>query len=123
MNITINQFMWGFQPHFRVRTELRIQQALSQIGLAVDVRVVLVGFALDADLSHQLCIEPEGGPLSTDHLNSVLDRANELFNANPESRTFISDPRSHANQFDELRRQSRGEALIEAIESAACLRG
>ena len=102
MDDTIDQFMWGFQPHFRIRVELGVGKALSQIGLPVDVRVVLVGFALDCSLRHQLCIEPEAGPLSVNHLDGVLLRTNELLRANPESGIRISNPR-----YQELRRISR----------------
>ena len=93
MDDTIDQFMWGFQPHFRIRVELGVGKALSQIGLPVDVRVVLVGVALDCSLRHQLCIEPERGPLLVNHLDAVLLRTNELFMANPESSILVSDPR------------------------------
>ena len=53
---TINQFMWGFQPHFRVGVERDMEEALSLIGLPVEVRVVLVGFALrDSASTPDLC--------------------------------------------------------------------
>ena len=123
MNDTIDQFMWGFQPHFRIRVELGVGKALSQIGLPVDVRVVLVGFALDCSLRHQLCIEPEGGPLSVNHLDAVLLRTNELFVANPESSILVSDPRLRELRRISLYRRSRGDALVEAIEQAGVFKG
>ena len=118
MDDTIDQFMWGFQPHFRIRVELGVGKALSQIGLPVDVRVVLVGFALDCSLRHQLCIEPEVGPLSVNHLDGVLLRTNELLRANPESGIRISNPRYQELRPNSLYRRSRGDALVEAIEQA-----
>ena len=123
MDDTIDQFMWGFQPHFRIRVELGVGKALSQIGLSVDVRVVLVGFALDCSLRHQLCIEPEGGPLSVNHLDAVLLRTNELFMANPESSILVSDPRLRELRRISLYRRSRGDALVEAIEQAGVFKG
>ena len=63
--------MWGFQPHFQGGVERDVRDALSEIGLSVEVRVVLVGFALDEGLYHQICVEPETGPLSADHLVAV----------------------------------------------------
>ena len=123
MDDTIDQFMWGFQPHFRIRVELGVGKALSQIGLPVDVRVVLVGFALDCSLRHQLCIEPEGGPLSVNHLDAVLLRTNELFMANPESSILVSDPRLRELRRIGLYRRSRGDALVEAIEQAGVFKG
>ena len=123
MDHTIDQFMWGFQPHFRIRVELGVGRALSQIGLPVDVRVVLVGFALDGSLRHQLCIEPELGPLSVNHLDNVLLRTNELVKANPESDIRISNPRYQQLRLISLYRRSRGDALVEAIEQAGVFKG
>ena len=118
MEYTIDQFMWGFQPHFRIRVELEVGKALSQIGLPVDVRVVLVGFALDGSLRHQICIEPEVGPLLVNHLDAVLLRTNGLLKANPESSILVSDPRHRELRRNSLYRRSRGDALVEAIEQA-----
>ena len=114
--------MWDFQPHFRIRVELRIEEALRRIGLPVDVRVILVGFALDGSLHHQICIEPEVGPLSVNHLGSVLGRTKELLNANPESRIRISDPRYQKRRRESLYRQSRGSRYNSAVryQSTAC---
>ena len=123
MDNTIDQFMWGFQPHFRGRVEIRIRDVLSQIGLPVDVRVILVGFALDGSLRHQLCIEPEVGPLLVNHLDSVPSRTEELLKANPESKIRFSDPRSEILRRERLFRESRAEALVEAIESAGVFEG
>ena len=118
MGDTIDQFMWGFQQHFGARVGIRIREALSQIGFPVDVRVVLVGFALDDNLRHQICIEPEVGPLSVNNLDAVLTRTNELVKANPESSLRISDPRSQKLHLEGLLRRSRGDALVESIEVA-----
>ena len=81
MQKTIDQFMWGFQPHFRLHVEYETKQALSQIGLDTQVRVLLIGYASNGDQRHPVCIEPEDGPLEVAHLASVTQRAEELFNA------------------------------------------
>ena len=123
MGYTIDQFMWSFQPHFRIRVELGVKRTLSQIGLPVDVRVILVGYAQDRSLQHQICIEPEGGPLSVSHLDAVLLRSKELLQANPESRILVSDPGIRELHHISLLRRSRADALIEAIEQAGVFRG
>ena len=118
MDDIIDQFMWSFQRHFRGRVEMRITEALSQIGFPVNVRVVLVGFAFDDNQRHQICIEPEVGPLSVNHLDAVLPRANELMKANPESRIRRKQPRFQELHLKSLQRRSRGDALAESIEKA-----
>ena len=123
MNNTIDQFIWGFQPHFRLFVESGIKRALSAIGLPVEPRVMLVGFALDKSLHHQICIEPETGPLSVDHLAAVPARAQELFEADPEFQLFHSDPRIHELRRNGLFLRSRANALVEAIEASGAFQG
>lgn len=123
MGNSIDQFMWAYQQHFRTRVEIRIRGALSQIGFSVDVRAVLVGFALDKNLRHQICIEPEVGPLCINNLDAVRTRSRELFEAHPEYNLRISDPRSQKLHREGLLRRSRGDALVESIESAGVFEG
>ena len=115
MPVTIDQFMWAYQPHFRLALERSVRHALSQIGMMSDIRVVLVGFAQDYDQRHQICVEPEIGTLSVGHLRNVEDNGIEAYRANPDSDIIISDPRSHELRHDGLRRRSRADALETAI--------
>ena len=59
---TINQFMWGFQPHFRYGVQREVENCLSLIGLPVEVHVILVGFALDSNPRHQSALNPRMAP-------------------------------------------------------------
>lgn len=123
MTDTIDQFMWGFQPHFSHGVESSIDQVLSQIGLRVNVRVVLVGFAQDSDERHQICVEPETGPLSVQHLETVVDQAVDNYRTNPESEIHITDSRSHGLRHERLLRRSRADALGKAIEDSGAFEG
>ena len=123
VNSTIDQFMWGFQSLFRVVVQGEIEKSLSSIGLPVDVRVALVGFALVGSARHKVCVEPEDGPLSIDHLAAVPDRADELFALDPESQSMIMDPRLHELRRQGTVRRSRANALVEAIEMSALFDG
>jgi hypothetical protein len=55
MRDTIDQFMWGFQPHFRSSLESDAKRALEEIGVALRPGVVLVGFLVEGGDRH-----PEG---------------------------------------------------------------
>ena len=123
MKDTIDQFMWGYQQHFRLAVERKTRNALSRIGLPVEVRVVLVGFATPGNVHHRVCIEPEDGPLNTGHLSSVPDRADELYAADPDSQGIHTDPRVHEHRHALLRQQSRAAALVEAIEASGVFNG
>ena len=123
MERTIDQFMWAFQPHFRVGVEYEIERALALIGLSVEVRVLLVGFALDAGARHQICVEPEHGPLAVDRLAAVPAQAVEMYEADPESQLIISDRRSHELHQQRTFRRARAKAVVEAIESSGAFEG
>lgn len=125
MALTINQFMWGFQPHFRWQVEYEIRQILSEIGLQTEskVRVFLVGMANKDGLAHNICIEPENGPLVAGDLRSTEERTVEIFSADPESQMFHSDPRIHKARMRSLRLHSRASALAEAIEASGKYEG
>ncbi len=123
MKKTIDQFMWGYQEHFRIGVELGVSSALSAIGMKIDVRAVLVGFVTDGSPRHQICIEPEDGPLSVEHLCDISDRAVELYKDNPDSQIFHSHPLYHQQRQDALMRRARSDALAEAICKADIFEG
>ena len=123
MRRTIGQFMWGFQPHFRMGAERQIERALTAIGLPVEARVVLVGFARNDGARHQICVEPEHGPLSVDRLGGVPPRADELYEADPESQIITTDARHHQLRQQQTFGRARAAAVVEAIESSGAFGG
>ena len=119
-NRPIDQFMWGFQPHFRKSIEYEVQDVLSTIGLQTDgrIKVILVGVANKEGLRHEICIEPETGPLVVDDLNSIQERTGEIRDADPESEVFHTDPTYHVARRRGLYLRSRAHAIAEAIEGS-----
>ena len=118
LNIPLGQFMWGYQRHFRLGARMRIEQALAKIGLQAEVTVVLVGFARDSALAHQICIEPEDGPLSVPHLNGIRDRTDEIYRSDPEYHLLISNQRSDELHKRDLFLKSRSSAIEQAISGS-----
>ena len=120
MTLRIDQFMWGFQPHFRWQVEYEIRKILSEIGLQTvgKARVFLVGMANKDGLANNICVEPENGPLVADDLRSIEKRTGEIFSADPESEMFHSHPRVHKARRRSLWLHSRAAALAEAIEAS-----
>ena len=114
----IDQFMWGFQSHFRMSVEYEIQSVLSKVGLRTDgkVKVILVGIANREGLRHEICIEPESGPLVVDDLRSIRARTKEIRDADPESQVFHTDPGYNQARRRGLYLRSRARAIAEAIE-------
>ena len=117
--------MWGFQHTFRRALEYEIPATLSQIGLQIHdkAKVLLIGLAADDDLRHQVCIEPENGPLTVDDLGSIAKRTDEIAEADPESNVFYSHRGHHERQRRRLFLRSRALALAEAIKKSGRFEG
>jgi len=72
----INLFMWGYQPHFRIRIESTAKDIFKLIGVDVEPKVLLVG-ALSPKVNgvNPVCVEPEDGewPLALfDNLHAFI---------------------------------------------------
>ena len=119
----IDQFMWGYQRHFRLGARLLIEKALAKIGLQAEITVVLVGVARDSTLPHQICIEPEDGPLSVSHLNGVRDKADQIYRSDPDHNLIISDQRSHDLRQLGVFLRARSGAIAEAISASGVFDG
>ena len=55
MKQEIDQFIWPFQQHFRRSVEYETERALEGIGFHTKPRALLVGFAQDEAVRHQVC--------------------------------------------------------------------
>ncbi len=125
MSKVINQFMWAFQHHFRMSIEYEIRKTLSHIGLQTHdkAKALLIGFATKDDLRHDICIEPEDGPLVVDDLHSIEKRADKIRKADPESGTFHTNRRLHEQRRRGLFLRSRAHAIAEAIQESGKFEG
>ncbi len=112
---TIEQFIWGYQPHFRIALEELAETTLEGIGTAVAPKGLLVGFARAEAARHRVCVEPEWGPFVQADLVGVDARAAELYEAHPLRHAIHTDPRVHQQRQDGLRDEARGQALCEAL--------
>lgn len=120
MREIIDQFMWGFQQHFRLHIGRETERALEQIGLVVtEPEVILVGISTtEENVTYPICVEPETGPLSPSNFDQVTDRALELLHSGPESKIMHSDPRMHEMRQSVNFLKSRANAIAEAIEKS-----
>jgi hypothetical protein len=115
---TIDQFMWGYQHVFRTMVESGTSRALEAVGVAMDVRVVLVGFrAVDGPI-HDVCVEPENGPVTQAHFAGTLDRASELLAEDPEQKIITRPQPVPDNRMRRVALKTRAEAVREAIAAS-----
>lgn len=115
--MNIDQFMWAYQHIFRHSAGFDVKRALESIGANLEPEILLIGFAADDNLRHAVCIEPERGPLTQAHLDSVLERAAVIFDEDPETSIHHSHRPLHDRRQRWLYQRARALATCEAIES------
>lgn len=119
MRRVTNQFMWGFQHHFRKDLERTTAQLFRSIGFGVGPRVFLVGFTDDESRPFPICFEPENDPLAGVDLTIVNRRAAERYKSDPATELFITSSRHHTRYHADLRDKARAAALRETFEAHA----
>jgi sensor domain DACNG-containing protein/sensor domain DACNH-containing protein len=117
--LAIAQFMWAYQPHFRISVELSVENALSEIGFIGDHYVMLVGFQVAGEHTFQICIEPEDGPYNPADLADVVSQGRLRYDQHPDRRMRHSDPRTHELRHLALHDEMRAEALSDALSATA----
>lgn len=98
---------------------IRADGAFKLIGLAVDPRAMLIGFAETGQQAHQICIEPEDGLFLPSDVENVLTRAQEIYGADSDDRHTIvtgegQQERFEAGSLDKSRRIALEEALTKS---------
>ena len=124
-DFVIDQFIWPYQWSFRTSVEYGVNVALDRIGMQVHraAKVLLVGFANQEGQRHQICIEPETGPLLQEDLSEVHSRTIEIQEADIESQMFHSHPRVAEVRRKDLFLRSRSSALVECIQNSGKFTG
>jgi hypothetical protein len=120
MQKSIEQFMWGFQPHFRMSVESAVGLGLRALGDETAEPVVfLVGILADDDSDHHhpICIEPEDGPLVPADFGGVGDRAATLYRDSPDSRMRFSNARLDVLKHQEFRDRAHASAIGEVLNT------
>lgn len=121
---SIDEFMWGWQPHFRIDLQVTAERALEAVGAQLDPQAFLVGFAVEpAQARYPVCVEPEDGAFRSSELRGIAGRAEEIYEADPERRIFNTDPGLDERRQAWLRRRARGDAIAEAAEASGAFPG
>lgn len=119
---TITLYMWGFQDTFRRGVEMDFESALRSIGVSVEPTAVLIGLLVPGGDRHQLCIEPEDGPIIPADFDGLGERAAELYDQDPDSQLRFTDQRSHERKHQEFRHRAYGTAIAEVLQAKLGLR-
>ena len=114
---TINQFMWGYQPHFRTSLRIEANSALQSVGFFGEPVAFLVGFKVAGNHAYDVCVEPEDGPYAPSDFVGVAAKAEELYGEHPESKIFHSVAEVHDRRHAALRDWMRGEAVASVFQA------
>ncbi|MGO4785182.1 diadenylate cyclase [Cryobacterium sp. W22_MBD10_FK3] len=118
MRDVIQQFMWGFQGHFRWSLEDFAKTSLSSIGIEVAPEAYLVGFRATGEGAWPICVEPETGAYSPALLADAMAEADRLFAVHPERNMLISDPLLHSRAVRGRLESCRVKAIAAAFEAS-----
>jgi len=113
---TIEQFIWGYQRHFRRSLERSVDRVFLEIGQPCQSSGYLVGVLEPGGNRQALCVEPEDGPLSPGDFAMLDRRAEELLQDDPESSMHFSDSRSAERRSRWARERAVGRAIAEVVE-------
>ncbi|MEU8045705.1 hypothetical protein AB0B71_16375 [Micromonospora echinofusca] len=113
----IEQFMWGYQSHFRMSVKHTTMAAFEAIGFNSRAYVALVGFQVAGEHKFAICVEPEDGPYSPADFAGVTERAADLYRQHPDFYTFNTDPGVHERRHRALQREMRAQAITEVLSA------
>ena len=119
LNELIEQRAEVLSGDFRSEVEDETLDALTEIGLDMQIQVVLVAFDLAGSHEHPILVEPLEGSLKARHLAGVLDRAETL--ARAEVRRTPKDGIRRRRDQARMNR-ARATAVVEALEASGRFR-
>ncbi|MEZ5708558.1 MAG: hypothetical protein R3E02_04110 [Blastomonas sp.] len=115
---TIDQFMWGYQEHFRIHYEILTQNVFEAIGFEGKPKVFLVGLAMsDREVRHEVCVEPETGFPDQDFFSSLPKRVAEGIPKHPNQQMFYGDEVSNREKPENIHRQVITEEVLNLLAS------
>lgn len=119
----IQQFMWGYQRHFRLSTEVGVKLALEEVGFFGDPKIILVGIQVAGQHEFDICIESKDSEYSPDDLININTRGRELYEAHPDRNLIHSVAHVHEQRHRQLRNWMRAKAIEEAFSTMPEERG
>jgi hypothetical protein len=114
----INQFMWGFQSHFRYSLQSMARHAFQFIGAHIAPEALLIGFQEDGKSDWPICIEPENREYHPEILESVPTVAEQLLVNHRDAGLIYSDTASHERMMKNREEECWRDAISRALSSS-----
>ena len=116
---SINLFMWGYQPHYRLQFESLINSVLKALGVPKPgAECLLIGAKIPSRSNpNSVCIEPEDGKWPLDLFDGLLDLIEAEITDHPLQNMFYGDEPSMQDKPENIRRDSVRIAIQKAMKA------
>lgn len=112
----IQQFMWGYQPHFRFSLTHAAKGSLGSIGIVVAPTALLIGFEEEPG-ANPICVEREGGGIAPSVFTDCEAAGAAAYEAH-ESRGLINThPGIHERFHADLLDRCRSDAIADVMDA------
>lgn len=118
MSHTINHFMWGYQPHFRVLQEAAAKRVFELLDGRFNPKIFLVGILIDnLEDRYPACVEPENDFwIQSEKFNSTLEIAKNIGESYSEKKILHSHHLAQEYHDESLFRRSIKDAIKKIVD-------
>ena len=112
----IDQFMWGYQPHFRMALEYAAKSTFDSLGITVAPMVLLIGFE-EQPGGHPICVEPESLGIDPETFADCARAGDEAYEQHADRGILMTHRGLHEQFHADLLDRCRGAALAERLDT------
>lgn len=112
----IEQFMWGYQPHFRHDLEMAANRSLQDADVNVAPMALLIGFQEEVG-GHPICVEPENIGIEPEILVGCTVQGDRAYEVHENRGIIVTHKESHEQYHSNLRDKCRAAAVAAALNS------
>lgn len=117
MSYVIDQFIWGYQQHFRTSLQLFADRLFGNLDPNFKPDVFLIGILVEELKSrHKICLEPEDCGYRQEDFINILELANQLETVDSETRIFHSHPVAQSIHDQKIKINSLRQAILKIIQ-------
>lgn len=113
---TIDQFMWGYQTHFRTSIRLLANRVLERVGAGEEAHALLIGSLMPTGRArHLVCVEPEDGSLSQAVFEGMAQEIEGAILIDERQNMFYGDEARMRDKPENIRRAVTREKITERL--------
>jgi len=115
---SIDQFMWGYQTHFRSSVRYLANKVLERIGADEEARALLVGVRRpDSEARHAVCVEPEDGDCPQSLFDGLLQEIEKAIPLDEMQNMFYDHEPTMRDKPENIRRKVTREKVAERLKA------